>query len=120
MDAGERVRHASELMLRFAGRTGLDSTGSERRYLWTDAFALCNFLGLEAVTGQSRYRALALLLVDRVHGTLGRHRPDDRRTGWLSGLDEEQGASHPTLGGLRIGKRLPERVETERFDERLE
>jgi len=50
---------------------------------------------------------MALQLVNQVHTTLGQHRADDslRRTGWLSGKSFQ----HPTAGGLRIGKRLPER-----------
>jgi hypothetical protein len=55
-----------------------------------------------------------------VHHVLGRHRKDDPRRGWLSGLDDEEGEKHPTQGGLRIGKKLPERREGEPLDERLE
>jgi hypothetical protein len=44
-----------------------------------------------------------------VHAVLGRHRPDDRRTGWISGLEEQEGSEHPTAGGLRIGKVMNER-----------
>lgn len=96
-------------MLAFADRTGLTSPRPQRRYLWTDAFAVCNFLGLAHATGESRYVALARRLVDAVHGTLGRYRADDQRKGWLSGLSEIEGTRHPTRGGLRIGKPLPER-----------
>ena len=118
--SGGRTRQAVELMLRFAERTGLTAGGPQRRYLWTDAFATCNFLGLWHATGEARYRELALALVDRVHHTLGMHRADDSRQGWLSGLGGEQGEAHPTCGGLRIGKRLPERRPGEPLDERLE
>jgi hypothetical protein len=90
------------------------------RYLWTDAFAVCTLLGLRRTTGEARYEELALRLVERVHHVLGRHRSDDVRSGWISGLSEAEGEAHPTLGGLRIGKRLPERVETEPFDPELE
>ena len=31
-------------MTRFAERTGLTGARLPRRYLWTDAFAVCNFL----------------------------------------------------------------------------
>jgi hypothetical protein len=51
---------------------------------------------------------------------LGRHRPDDSRTGWISGLGEEEGSRHPTLGGLRIGKPSPERRIVETYDAELE
>jgi len=107
-------------MLAFAERTGLTSQRPERRYLWTDAFAVCNYLGLAQATGQAQYSELALKLVDRVHHSLGKHRPDDQRTGWISGLDAQQGEAHPTRGGLRIGKALPERKPGEPVDTELE
>jgi hypothetical protein len=119
--ASERAAESSELMLDFAKRTGLTSSeAAERRYLWTDAFAVCNFLGLERMTGEARYRELALQLIERVHHVLGRHRADDSRTGWISGLAERDAELHPTQGGLRIGKRLPERALNTPFDDRLE
>ena len=107
-------------MRRFADRTGVTSTCPPRRYLWTDAFAVCNFLGLATATGEVRYTEFALRLVERVHGVLGRHRADDARTGWISGLSSQEGEAHPTRGGLRIGKPLPERGAGEPMDERLE
>lgn len=108
------------MMLGFAERTGLSSDEPERRYLWTDAFAVCNLLGLARATGEPRHAELALTLVDRVHHTLGRHRPDDPRTGFLGGLGDEEGEAHPTRGGLRIGKKYPERGASEPFDSALE
>ncbi len=111
---------AIALMMNFARRTGLDSDRPQRRYLWTDAFAVCNFLGLEQATGDKRHTKLALRLIEQVHHTLSRHRDDDARSGWLSGLNEREGEFHPTRGGLRIGKSLPERAADEPFDERLE
>lgn len=107
-------------MKEFAKRTGLSSGNQPRRYLWTDAFAVCNFLGLRRKTGDSRFAELALSLIEQVHDTLGRHREDDYRDGWISGLDEQTGENHPTAGGLRIGKKLPERKSREPFDSRLE
>jgi hypothetical protein len=115
-----RTAEAIALMHAFAVRTGLLAGQAPRRYLWTDAFAVCNYLGLARATGQQEFTQRALELVEQVHRTLGRHRDDDRRTGWISGLDEEDGAQHPTRGGLRIGKTLPERRPNEPFDERLE
>lgn len=110
-----------EIMIEFARETGLSPAGSApRRYLWTDAFAVCNFLGLYQESGGEEFKDLALQLVDQVHDTLGRHRNDDSRTGWISGLDEEQGKKHPTQGGLRIGKELNERGLRDPFDEQLE
>jgi hypothetical protein len=112
---------AVQLMDSFAARTGLFPPKAEpRRYLWTDAFAVCNYLEIFQRTGEQFYRDLARDLIGQVHWELGRHRRDDPRSGWLSGLDEEEGASHPTAGGLRIGKRGPERGPDDPFDERLE
>jgi hypothetical protein len=110
-----------KLMHEFALGTGLEpARETPRRYLWTDAFAVCNFLGLYARTADERYKSLALRLIDQVHDVLGKHRVDDSRTGWISGLDEEEGRMHPTQGGLRIGKKLKERRPNEPFQEDLE
>lgn len=111
---------ARDLMTEFAEQTGLSSNRAPRRYLWTDAFAVCNFLELFRRTGEEQWRDLALRLVEQVHTVLGRHRDDDPRSGWISGLDEQVGRLHPTAGGLRIGKELNERREDEPFDEQLE
>jgi hypothetical protein len=109
------------IMREFARLTGLDPAGPPpRRYLWTDAFAVCNFLELFRRTKDEAFRDLAMRLVGQVHHTLGRHRDDDARRGWISGLDELEGECHPTIGGLRIGKRLPERRRGEPASERLE
>lgn len=104
----------------FVERTGLVPERTPVRYLWTDAFAVCNLLELARLTGDARHTELALALVDQVHRVLGRHRTDDARTGWLSGLSGEEAESHPTRGGLRIGKKLPERRSGEAFDADLE
>eukprot|EP01127_Copromyxa_protea_P008413 TRINITY_DN1934_c0_g1_i15.p1 TRINITY_DN1934_c0_g1~~TRINITY_DN1934_c0_g1_i15.p1 ORF type:complete len:100 (-),score=3.90 TRINITY_DN1934_c0_g1_i15:763-1062(-) len=50
---------------RFAGKT---------RYLWTDAFGLCNFLTLWQVTNEEMYLHLADALIEDVHDVLGRDR----------------------------------------------
>lgn len=110
-----------KIMVEFAEQTGLSPQGkSPRRYLWTDAFAVCNFLELYRRTGDDTFKSLALLLVDQVHNQLGRHREDDTRSGWISGLDELEGRLHPTAGGLRIGKKMNERSASDRLDEDLE
>lgn len=115
------VRNAERLMAGFASRTADSASGSGGvRYLWTDAFAVFNFLALRELAGDARYLSLALNLVDQVHQSLGRHRNDDPRSGWISGLSESDALRHPTRGGLRIGKRLPERGPGEPFDEHLE
>lgn len=107
-------------MTEFADLTGLTADTAPNRYLWTDAFAVCNFLELYQQSGDEKFRHLAQSLVDQVHAILGRHREDDSRTGWISSLNEEEGKEHPTLGGLRIGKELNERQPGDPFDERLE
>ena len=67
---------AREIMIDFANLTGLSSSGSiPRRYLWTDAFAVCNFLELYRHTSDEKH--LSLRLVDQVHSILGRHREDE-------------------------------------------
>jgi hypothetical protein len=117
----DRLAAAQHIMTEFARSTGLSPvSGSPRRYLWTDAFAVCNLLGLFKETGDTQFKDLALQLVDQVHSILGRYRKDDTRSGWISGLDEEGARRHPTAGGLRIGKQLKERRPTEPLDEQLE
>jgi hypothetical protein len=112
---------AQSLMRDFASATGLTNTVHEpRRYLWTDAFAVCNYLQLYRQTGNRDFLLQALTLVDQVHRVLGQHRKNSAHRGWLSGLDEEQARLHPTSGGLRIGKRLDERQPGEPPDESLE
>jgi hypothetical protein len=121
MQRDTSISRVRDIMMEFADLTGLSSAGqAPRRYLWTDAFAVCNFLELYRRTRDDKYKHLALRLVDQVHTVLGRHRGDDPRTGWISGLDEHEGRLHPTRGGLRIGKQMNERRPADRFDERLE
>lgn len=113
-----RVR---QIMQDFTRETGLDPVATRpRRYLWTDSFAVCNYLELFRRTGDDAYRDLALRLIGQVHNVLGRHREDDTRSGWISGLDEQEAPLHPTIGGIRIGKPLPERKQGEPSDERRE
>ena len=112
---------AREIMLEFADRTGLSrAVRTPSRYLWTDAHAVCNFLSLYRLSGDEHFESLAIKLIDQVHHVLGRHRDDDARTGWISGLSEAEGEAHPTAGGLRIGKPLNERAIDDAFDEHLE
>ena len=119
-DPRTRAAEALRLMRGFVDRTGVVGGKAQLRYLWTDAFAVCNLVGLSRATGNPELVELARLLVDRVHHTLGRHRPDDARTGWIGGIPQAEGEAHPTRGGLRIGKRLPERAPGEPADDRLE
>jgi len=118
MERERRIAAAAETMDLFAELTGLTTKGeSQRRYLWTDAYGVCNLLGLYRETGDVAYRDLALRLVDEVHHVLGRHRKGDARQGWISGLGDTEGEDHPTAGGLRIGKKLAERGPDEPLDE---
>jgi hypothetical protein len=116
------LRHElRRIMIDFAAATGLQPLGpAPSRYLWTDAFAVANYLELYRLEGREEELNLARRLVEQVHRVLGRHRPDDHRRGWLSGLSEEEGGRHPTAGGLRIGKPLPERSPSESLDQELE
>jgi len=121
MEENASISIVQGIMTEFAALTGLSPAEEvPRRYLWTDAFAVCNFLELFRQTGDEKHKDLALRLVDQVHHTLGRHRGDDPRTGWISGLDEREGRMHPTKGGLRIGKKMNERGPGDPFDESLE
>ena len=81
-----RAQQASRLMDAFARDSGIIGDGSPRRYLWTDAHAVCNWLALERRSGDPHYLDLAVALVAQVHDVLGRHRPEDARSGWISGL----------------------------------
>lgn len=106
------------IMTAFADTTGLTNAAHPpRRYLWTDAFAVCNFIELHQQTARQEYIQLAIKLVDQVHHVLGRNRGN---TAWLSGLDDKQASLHPTLGGLRIGKQLDERRPDDPYDDHLE
>ncbi len=121
MEPDASISIVREIMTDFADSTGLSSSRNPpQRYLWTDSFAVCNFLELFRRTRDENYRGLALRLVDQVHHTLGRHRRDDPRSGWISALDADQGETHPTGGGLRIGKKLDERRRGEPLNEQLE
>ena len=56
------------IMSDFSDSTGLSDTSREpRRYLWTDAFAVCNYLELYRQTEEQSFLQLALKLVDQVH-----------------------------------------------------
>jgi Mor family transcriptional regulator len=48
-------------MMEYAVLTGLSpASPSPQRYLWTDAFAVCNFLELYSQTSDEHYKHLAL------------------------------------------------------------
>jgi hypothetical protein len=116
------LESAGILMDNFSRRTGLvgNDGNIEERYLWTDAIAVQAFFGLARALGDDHFKKLALKLIDAVHNTLGRYHKNDDRKGWISGLPEQEGKMHPTAGGLRIGKKMPERKPDEYFNERLE
>ncbi len=116
----DRIPLVAGIMTAFGERTGLTSPRTPRRYLWTDAFAVCNYLALHRRTGENEWLDQARALIEQVHHMLGRHGPDDARTGWISGLSDAEGTRHPTVRGLRIGKPLPERRAHEPADERVD
>jgi len=118
----EAAKMAKKLMQKFSECTGLegDKNSTQERYLWTDAFAVQNFLALSAYYDDEMYKDLAGNLIESVHRTLGRFAPEDSRSGWISGLSEEEGKKHPTVNGLRIGKEQLERKESEPLDPKRE
>ena len=120
LGTGARTAAAEALIHSFLERTGVAGRGHSRRYLWTDAFAILALVALHRRTSRQEHMDSALALAQRVHHELGRHRPDDPRSGWISGLPEEEGERRPTAGGLRIGKPEPERPAGAALDERLE
>lgn len=71
--------------------------GHKGRYLWTDGFAVMNFITLFRETSDQRYLTFARRLINTVHDVLGRTRDGKAR---LSKATDEM----PLLGGLRIGK----------------
>ncbi len=108
---------ARTLMRGFAAQTGLgDNRRQPVRYLWTDAFGVCNFLALYQHSGDAMYRRQALLLIQQVHEVLGQYASEDPRSGYISGLQGAMARQHPTAGGLRIGKPELERGPGERLD----
>jgi hypothetical protein len=71
------------------------------RYLWTDAFGVCNYITLFCETKEPMYLEQADALIKEVHDTLGKDRALKKRLG--NSTDDR-----PLLGGLRIGKEDPE------------
>ncbi|KIW47809.1 uncharacterized protein PV06_00471 [Exophiala oligosperma] len=71
--------------------------GHRGRYLWTDGFAVVNFLTLYKITGETQYLTFATNLVTAVHDVLGYTRDGKQR---LPGATDDD----PLGGGLRIGK----------------
>lgn len=118
----QEIEIAERIMNDFARRTGLfqNEGNPKQRYLWTDAFAVQSFLALYSLTGKKIYVDCTRNLINHVHQTLGKFSENDSREGWISGLSEEEGENHPTISGLRIGKKRPERKENEPFNEQLE
>lgn len=118
----DQIKIPRRLIDDFLDCTGISAPGSDskNRYLWTDAFAVQCCFALAHILESEVYFGYALKLIDQVHSVLGRHRPDDERSGWISGLSENEGKLHPTSGGLRIGKKLPEKPPDEPFNQQLE
>ena len=61
MVSPQNLTEVRAIMIEFAARTGLQNDAREpRRYLWTDAYAVCNFLSLfefPTTTRQTGHRA---------------------------------------------------------------
>ena len=73
------------------------SEGHRGRYLWTDGFAVVNFITLFKETWDDKYLGLADRLIQTVHDVLGRTRDGSAR---LPNATDQ----YPLRGGLRIGK----------------
>ncbi|GAB9467018.1 hypothetical protein Gpo141_00004378 [Globisporangium polare] len=75
--------------------------GRSRRYLWSDAYGVCNYLSLYDTATEDERKAQLLdqadALIRDVHEVLGCYRDSRRR---LEGFS----LAEPTRGGLRIGK----------------
>jgi hypothetical protein len=111
-------KHVIKYMNEFAMNTGLANPDrTPIRYLWTDSFAVCNYIELYKQTNEYQYLDLAHRLVDQVHHVLGKYRGDQTNKGWISGLDDKSAENHPTSGGLRIGKQFNERSPQVAFNE---
>lgn len=79
-------------------------SGRSRRYLWSDAFGVCNYISMHYAAGSKdqQYLDQADAVIDDVHETLGCYRGKDKKR--LGAATDE----HPLLGGLRIGKEDPD------------
>ncbi|CEM34200.1 unnamed protein product [Vitrella brassicaformis CCMP3155] len=84
---------------------GPTSQGSQRRYLWTDAFAVCNYVSLAHRAGQegdgqlrAMYLTMAARLIDTVHASLGTPRSEEYP------MIPSEHNSPSGFKGLRIGK----------------
>lgn len=75
----------------------LPFAGRSRRYLWNDAFGVCNYLSLYKAERRPELLVQASALVQDVHSELGCVRNSRRQ---LDGASPDA----PTRGGLRIGK----------------
>ncbi len=121
MAGDNKTEKARDLLEKYLNRTGITGNGdASDRYLWTDAFAVQGLFGLHHISKNEHYKKQALQLIDRVHEHLGSFHPDDSRKGRISGLSEEEATLHPTMAGLRIGKKLHERRKDESYNAQLE
>ena len=91
MEQEANIAEARAIMIEFADRTGLSGAGSPpRRYLWTDAHAVCNFLSLYRRTGGDAFESLALSLIDQVHNVIEcfwRKSANQQVSSWLDHRD---------------------------------
>lgn len=102
MDFSTKIATFQELMEKVYGPYNGDWKPApfeegKSRYLWTDAYGVCNYLTLYKETGQNEFLNQAKILIVTVHNALGRTRDGSKRLG--NSTDD-----HPLNGGLRIGK----------------
>lgn len=53
MENPPRLSAVTEIMEQFAEDTGLTGGRPPQRYLWTDAFAVCNYLEIHRLSGDN-------------------------------------------------------------------
>ena len=112
---------ARDTMLRFAQKTGLaPGSGSPVRYLWTDAYAVCNFLELHRRTNDGNYLKSATDLVGQVHETLAGTVKMTAGKGGSAGCRKRKAVFTLQQAGLRIGKTRPDRRQHVSADADLE
>jgi len=91
----------NEVYGKYEGPTWRPKPYRDGRYLWTDAYGVCNYITLYYETKDMMYLNQADALIKDVHDVLGKDRKLKNRLG--NATDDQ-----PLKGGLRIGKVDPE------------
>lgn len=92
----QRIQKSQTIMDQFAMKPGLSYDSHSQKshapihYLWTDAFAVCNYLGLYHQSAKPLFLEQAVRMVEQVHYRLAKPRKDNNKTGWVNGFNEGQ------------------------------